>query len=116
MRVPPPHTAAPSATPAHHPSKHRPPQAVVGRVCSTHLKTADDSTLPRSALSLSFSSLLSRMSSAASLPPNPLCGIGLVLEDSPDGPLVRSLNPLGAAALSKADILPNGSIRSLPSF
>ncbi len=51
----------------------------------------------------------SRMSSAAALPPRPTCGIGLVLADSPDGVVIRCLNPLGSAAQSKADILPNGN-------
>jgi hypothetical protein len=56
----------------------------------------------------------SQMSSAAALPPKPSCGIGLVLEDGPDGVVVRSLNPLGAAAQSKADVLPNGRCFNLP--
>jgi hypothetical protein len=39
----------------------------------------------------------------------PSCGIGLVLVDGPNGPIISSLIPLGAAALSKADVLPNGT-------
>ncbi len=40
------------------------------------------------------------------------CGIGLVLVDGPDGPVISSFAPLADASRPAADILPNGTTRS----
>ena len=40
------------------------------------------------------------------------CGIGVVLVDGPDGPVISSFAPLADASRPAADILPNGTTRS----